>query len=162
MMAMIIFMKISLEDAGRRIACLKAAWLQPGEASGSMDTPAVTSDFPDPTAQRTPMARPRQWREAARSAGEPNMIDLNHIDDLARRLSDLVPPGLRESQEELQQTFKSALQSGLSRLDLVTREEFDVQRAVLLRTREKLDALERTVAAALEAERASSPQPPQH
>ena len=74
------------------------------------------------------------------------MIDLNHIDDLARRLSNLVPPGLRESQEELQQTFKSALQSGLSKLDLVTREEFDVQRAVLLRTREKLEALERAVA----------------
>ncbi len=84
------------------------------------------------------------------------MIDLNHIDDLARRLSDLVPPGLRESQEELQQTFKSALQSGLSKLDLVTREEFEVQRAVLLRTREKLDALERAVAAALDAERAGS------
>ena len=89
------------------------------------------------------------------------MIDLNHIDDLARRLSQLVPPGLRDSQEELQQTFKSALQAGLAKLDLVTREEFDVQQAVLLRTREKLDALERTVAAALEAERASS-QPPQH
>ena len=73
------------------------------------------------------------------------MIDLNHIDDLARRLSDLVPPGLRESREELQQTVKSALQSGLSKLDLVTREEFDVQRAVLLRTREKLDALERAL-----------------
>jgi BMFP domain-containing protein YqiC len=36
------------------------------------------------------------------------MIDLNQIDDLARRLSDLVPPGLRESREELQATFKSA------------------------------------------------------
>ena len=74
------------------------------------------------------------------------MIDLNTIDDLARRLSDLVPPGLRESQEELQQTFKSALQSGLSKLDLVTREEFDVQRAVLLRTRAKLEALQQAVA----------------
>lgn len=74
------------------------------------------------------------------------MIDLNHIDDLARRLSQLVPPGLRDSQEELQQTFKSALQAGLAKLDLVTREEFDVQQAVLLRTREKLEALERTVA----------------
>lgn len=89
------------------------------------------------------------------------MIDLNHIDDLARRLSDLVPPGLRGPsngalQEELQQTFKSVLQSGLSKLDLVTREEFEVQRAVLLRTREKLDALERAVAAALDAERAGS------
>ncbi|MEL1263155.1 ubiquinone biosynthesis accessory factor UbiK [Pseudoxanthomonas putridarboris] len=84
------------------------------------------------------------------------MIDLNHIDDLARRLSQLVPPGLRESQEELQQTFKSALQAGLSRLDLVTREEFDVQQAVLLRTREKLEALERTVAT-LEAQLADKP-----
>ncbi|MGI8561554.1 MAG: ubiquinone biosynthesis accessory factor UbiK [Luteimonas sp.] len=73
------------------------------------------------------------------------MIDLNHIDDLARRLSGLVPPGLREGREELQENFKSVLQSGLSRLDLVTREEFDVQRAVLMRTREKLDALERLV-----------------
>ena len=75
------------------------------------------------------------------------MIDLNQLDDLARRLSDLVPPGLRESREELQSTCKSALQAGLSRLDLVTREEFDVQRAVLLRTREKLEALEQAVAA---------------
>jgi BMFP domain-containing protein YqiC len=74
------------------------------------------------------------------------MIDLNHLDDLARRLSALVPPGLREGREELQQNFKSVLQSGLTRLDLVTREEFDVQRAVLLRTREKLEELQRTVA----------------
>ncbi|HAI45900.1 Membrane fusogenic activity [compost metagenome] len=74
------------------------------------------------------------------------MIDLNHLDDLARRLSDMVPPGLRQSREELQATFKSALQAGLGKLDLVTREEFDVQRAVLLKTREKLEALEKTVA----------------
>lgn len=75
------------------------------------------------------------------------MIDLNHIDELARRLSSLVPPGLRESREELQATFKTALQAGLNKLDLVTREEFEVQRAVLLRTREKLDALEQAVVA---------------
>ena len=74
------------------------------------------------------------------------MIDLNHIDDLARRLSELVPPGLRQSGEELQASFRGALQAGLSRLDLVSREEFEVQRAVLLRTREKLEALEGTVA----------------
>ena len=74
------------------------------------------------------------------------MIDLHHIDDLARRLSDLVPPGLRESGDELQASSRGALQAGLGKLDLVTREEFDVQRAVLLRTREKLDALEGTVA----------------
>jgi len=84
------------------------------------------------------------------------MIDLNHLDDLARRLSDMVPPGLRQSREELQATFKTALQAGLGRLDLVTREEFDVQRAVLLRTREKLEALEKVVAE-LEARGAAAP-----
>ena len=79
------------------------------------------------------------------------MIDLSHIDDLARRLGSLVPPGLREGREEMQENFKSVLQAGLSRLELVTREEFEVQRAVLLRTREKLDALQAQVAR-LEAE----------
>ncbi|NLA67103.1 MAG: accessory factor UbiK family protein [Gammaproteobacteria bacterium] len=74
------------------------------------------------------------------------MIDLGHIDDLARRLSSLVPPGLREGREELQENFMSVLQAGLARLDLVTREEFDVQQAVLLRTREKLEALQAQVA----------------
>lgn len=80
------------------------------------------------------------------------MIDLSQIDELARRLSSLVPAGMRESGEELQQNFKSVLQSSLSRLDLVTREEFEVQRAVLLRTRAKLDALQAQVAA-IEAQR---------
>ena len=85
------------------------------------------------------------------------MIDLSTIDDLARRLSNLVPPGMRghsgeELREELQQNFKSVLQTGLARLDLVTREEVDVQRAVLLRTREKLEALQAAVER-LEAQR---------
>jgi len=84
------------------------------------------------------------------------MIDLSHIDDLARRLSSLVPPSMREGQEELQQSFKAVLQAGLSKLDLVTREEFDVQRAVLLRTREKVEALQRAVER-LEMQRDASP-----
>ncbi|MFZ7094995.1 ubiquinone biosynthesis accessory factor UbiK [Luteimonas dalianensis] len=73
------------------------------------------------------------------------MIELGHIDDLARRLSSLVPPSVRESREEMQENFKAVLQGGLAKLDLVTREEFEVQRAVLLRTREKLEALEQAV-----------------
>ena len=84
------------------------------------------------------------------------MIDLAQLDDLARRLGGLLPPSLRESREELQENFKSVLQAGLARLDLVTREEFEVQREVLLKTREKLEALERSVAeleAALQAGR---------
>ncbi len=74
------------------------------------------------------------------------MIDLSQLDELARRLSSLVPQGVREGRDELQQNFKSVLQAGLGKLDLVTREEFDVQRAVLARTRDKLEALERQVA----------------
>ena len=73
------------------------------------------------------------------------MIDLKNLDELARRLSDLVPPGLSEARADLEKNFRAALQSGLGRLDLVTREEFDVQRAVLLRTREKLEGLERVL-----------------
>ena len=79
------------------------------------------------------------------------MIDLAQLDELARRLSSLVPPGLRDGREELQQNFKSVLQAGLGKLDLVTREEFDVQRAVLARTRDKLEALERQLAELAEA-----------
>ena len=74
------------------------------------------------------------------------MIDLKTIDDLARRLNDLVPPGLKDARADLEQNFKATLQAGLAKLDLVTREEFDVQRAVLLRTREKVEELERVVA----------------
>ncbi|MGY0560615.1 MULTISPECIES: ubiquinone biosynthesis accessory factor UbiK [unclassified Luteimonas] len=91
------------------------------------------------------------------------MIDLGHIDDLARRLSGLVPPSMRESREELQENFKAVLQSGLTKLDLVSREEFEVQRAVLLRTREKLEALEQAVQwleAELEGKPSASSAPP--
>ncbi len=90
------------------------------------------------------------------------MIDLAQLDELARRLSSLVPPGLREGREELQQNFKSVLQTGLGKLDLVTREEFEVQRAVLARTRDKLDALERSVAELAGAPAGDTPPPPQH
>ena len=79
------------------------------------------------------------------------MIDLSQIDDLARRLSGLVPPALREGREEMQDNFKAALQAGLAKLDLVTREEFDVQRAVLARTRSQLDEL-RALVEQLEAQ----------
>lgn len=91
------------------------------------------------------------------------MIDLAQLDELARRLSSLVPPGLREGREELQQNFKSVLQAGLGKLDLVTREEFEVQRAVLARTREKLEALERDIARLSgDASNGSTANTPQH
>ncbi|MCR6701367.1 MAG: accessory factor UbiK family protein [Dokdonella sp.] len=74
------------------------------------------------------------------------MTVIRSIDELASRLADLVPPGLREAREDLTSNFRAVLAGGLRQLDLVTREEFDVQRCVLLRTREKLEALERQVA----------------
>jgi BMFP domain-containing protein YqiC len=65
------------------------------------------------------------------------------IEDLARKLAEAVPEGLRSMRRDLENNFRSVLQSGLGKLDLVTREEFEVQEAVLERTREKLAALEK-------------------
>lgn len=70
-----------------------------------------------------------------------------NIDELARRLADSLPGGLKALQADAEQNFRAVLQAGLSRLELVTREEFDVQAAVLRRTREKLEALEARLAA---------------
>lgn len=70
----------------------------------------------------------------------------NSIEGLARKLADSLPVGLRAMRKDLEHNFRSILRGGLSRLDLVTREEFDVQSKVLARTREKLEALERQVA----------------
>jgi len=64
------------------------------------------------------------------------------IEDLARRLAEAVPEGLRSVRKDLEDNFQSVLKSGLGKLDLVTREEFEVQEAVLARTREKLEALD--------------------
>ncbi|HEY9513999.1 MAG TPA: accessory factor UbiK family protein [Rhodanobacter sp.] len=74
------------------------------------------------------------------------MMDRQEIDKIALRLVSLVPPGLAQVQQDLQANFRDALVQGLRRLDLVTREEFDVQSQVLARTRAKVDALERAVA----------------
>ncbi|MBS0193585.1 MAG: accessory factor UbiK family protein [Proteobacteria bacterium] len=73
------------------------------------------------------------------------MIDIKTLDELARRVHEAIPPGVREATGDLHQHLRAGLQAGLGKLDLVTREEFDVQRAVLLRTREKLELLERMV-----------------
>jgi ubiquinone biosynthesis accessory factor UbiK len=74
-------------------------------------------------------------------------FDPRLIDDLARRLAGAVPENVSALRRDLELNFKGVLQAQLTRLDLVTREEFDVQSAVLRRTREKLEALERRLAA---------------
>ena len=82
------------------------------------------------------------------------MVTVPAIDELARRLLELVPPtrleGLaestREARDDLAANFRDTLRSGLRKLDLVTRDEFDVQRCVLLRTREMVESLEARIA----------------
>ena len=69
-----------------------------------------------------------------------------NLDDIAGRLAEAVPQNLKAIGEDLEHNFKSLLQTGLAKMDLVTREEFDVQVAVLARTREKLEALEARLA----------------
>ena len=64
------------------------------------------------------------------------------LDELARQLAESVPENLRVLGQDLERNFKSLLQSGLERMELVTREEFDLQRAVLDRTRTKLETME--------------------
>ena len=69
-------------------------------------------------------------------------MDKNFINELAGKLADAVPDDLNELRNDIESNFRSLLQNRLDKLDLVTREEFDVQRKVLERTREKLDRLE--------------------
>jgi hypothetical protein len=74
-------------------------------------------------------------------------FDPRSLDELARKLAEAVPPGLTAIRNDLEQNFKAVLQSGLTKLDLVTRQEFDVQAGVLKRSRERLEELERRMAA---------------
>ena len=74
-------------------------------------------------------------------------MDPRFIDDLAQKLSETVPSGLRSLQRDLEGNFKAVLRSALARLDLVTREEFEVQSAVLARTRARLREFETRIAA---------------
>lgn len=74
-------------------------------------------------------------------------MDPRFIDDLAKKLSASVPQGIANVKRDLEDNFKAVLQSALSRMDLVTRQEFDVQAGVLRRTREKVAALEAKIAA---------------
>lgn len=68
------------------------------------------------------------------------------LDKLAGLLAEVVPQGLRSVRDDLENNFRSVLQAGLGKLELVTREEFAVQEAVLARTREKLDDMEQRLA----------------
>ncbi|QLH41991.1 MAG: accessory factor UbiK family protein [Coxiellaceae bacterium] len=75
------------------------------------------------------------------------MISKQKIDDLVQQLLAAMPSGMRDIKEELAKNFHAILQTTFSKLDLVSREEFDLQVGVLKRTREKLDMLEQKLVA---------------
>jgi BMFP domain-containing protein YqiC len=72
-----------------------------------------------------------------------SLLNSTKLDELARRLAESVPESLRSLGRDLEGNFKAVLQAQLSKLDLVSRQEFDVQAALLARTLEKLAALEK-------------------
>jgi ubiquinone biosynthesis accessory factor UbiK len=73
------------------------------------------------------------------------MFDPKQLDDIAHKLFAALPSSLQNFENEIQLKFKEIVQSACSRMDLVTREEFDVQCKVLARTREKLEAVQTQV-----------------
>ena len=73
-------------------------------------------------------------------------LDPKILDDLSNRVSQLLPPTARSLGQDLEKNLRAALNAGFTKLDLVTREEFEIQSAVLQRTRERLVELEQRVA----------------
>ncbi len=73
------------------------------------------------------------------------MFDPKSIDDIASRLSDAIPPGLNTFKDDMEKNFRAILQSVLGKMELVTREEFEVQKGVLAKTRSRLESLEKRV-----------------
>lgn len=69
------------------------------------------------------------------------MVDKKTLDEIARKLAEAVPPGVEAVRADIEKNFRAVLQGAFSRLDLVTRDEFEMQQALLSRTREKLDGL---------------------
>jgi len=68
-------------------------------------------------------------------------MDPKRIDELARRLAAVLPEGINDLRTDMERNFRAVLQGTLARMDVVTREEFDVQAGVLARTREKVEQL---------------------
>jgi len=73
------------------------------------------------------------------------MLNPKKIEEFADKFSQSIPPGAKTFQKDIEKSFKDVLQSLVAKMDLVTREEFDVQQKVLSRTREKIENLEKIV-----------------
>lgn len=75
------------------------------------------------------------------------MLDPKKLEEIAKNISNAIPPGVKTMAGEAEEKVKQVLQAQLNKLDFVSREEFDVQSQVLIRTREKLEALEKRLSA---------------
>ena len=71
------------------------------------------------------------------------MFDPKNFDEIAKKLYETLPDGVKNIEQDLQQKFKTVLLATFDKLDLVTREEFDIQMKVLQRTRAKVEAIEK-------------------
>lgn len=80
------------------------------------------------------------------------MIDPKKIEDMAKQIGAVIPAKVRQAADDIESKIKIVLQQKLADLDVISREEFDVQRQVLARTREKMDALEQQLHALLAAQ----------
>ncbi|MFD1009330.1 MULTISPECIES: ubiquinone biosynthesis accessory factor UbiK [Oceanisphaera] len=74
------------------------------------------------------------------------MLDPKKLEDIAKQIQSSLPSGLKNMGEEAEKRIRTVLQAQLGKLDMVTREEFDVQTKVLLRTREKINQMEAKLA----------------
>lgn len=70
-------------------------------------------------------------------------MDAKKIEDIARQINDSIPAGVKDLAGSLEQRIKTILQQQLGKLDVVTREELDVQQQLLLRLRQRVEHLER-------------------
>jgi BMFP domain-containing protein YqiC len=73
-------------------------------------------------------------------------MDAKKIEDIARQINDSIPAGVKDFAGGLEQRIKQILQQQLSKLDVVTREELDVQQQLLLRLRQRVEQLEQQLA----------------
>ncbi|MDT7526543.1 MULTISPECIES: accessory factor UbiK family protein [Idiomarinaceae] len=74
-------------------------------------------------------------------------MDAKKIEDIARQINDSIPAGIKDLAGSFEQRVKTILQQQLGKLDVVTREELDVQQQLLLRLRQRVEQLERDLAA---------------
>jgi len=71
------------------------------------------------------------------------MFNPKNLESIAQQLHNALPQSVKNVGNDLEEKFKQVLQAQFAKLDIVSREEFDVQSQVLLRTREKLNELEK-------------------